>query len=85
VIMFKRLPEELTFVFLFKDGHVVRVVGRAGHGIISVFLIYSFSPQTPSSQTSAHFLSSILSSSLWSQLACSMLACRSLGEGDIPK
>jgi len=36
VIMFKRLPEELTLIYVFKDGPSARIVGRIGYGTISL-------------------------------------------------
>jgi len=40
--MFKRLPEELTLNYVFKDGPEARIVGGVGHQVISLSLIYSF-------------------------------------------
>jgi len=42
VIMFKRLPEELSLVYVFKDRPAARAVGRIGDRILSLSLIYLF-------------------------------------------
>ena len=44
VIIFKRLSEELTLIYVFKDNPGDRIVGRVGHNILSLSLICLFHP-----------------------------------------